>query len=54
MGKDTCYSITEYFNTSSLKFKNKLNVKPVKLCLYINLFSKFRRNWTFKKYKIAK
>ena len=51
-GRTICYSISEYFNTSSLKFKKKLNAKHLKLCLYIEFFKKFKRNYLLKSYKI--
>ena len=45
-GKKNIYSITEYFNYSSRKFKKKLNAKNVSLYLNIVLFKK--KFWTFK------
>ena len=50
LGRDTCYSVTECFNTSSRKFKEKLNAQYVFLGLYINLFKKYKRRWILKKY----
>lgn len=50
MGRDTCYSVTESFNTPSLRFKEKLNAQYVLLGLYINLFRKFRGRWVLKRY----
>jgi len=44
--RDTIYSITVYFNKSSLRFKKKLGVKHLKLYLYIGLFKKI--NWNFR------
>lgn len=52
MGKNTFYSISEVFNRPSIKFKKKLNAKFIKLCLFIELFKKFRWNLTLKKYKV--
>jgi len=49
-GKDTFYSVSEYFNNSTLKFKKKLNAKNLKLILYIELFKKLRRSITLRKY----
>lgn len=49
-GRDTCYSVTETFNTPSNNFKKKLNAKNMFLGLYINLFRKYRRRWILKRY----
>lgn len=49
-GKTRCYSITQYFNTSSQKFKAKLGAKHAELWLHIGLFGKFKRNFLLKKY----
>ena len=45
-GKKNIYSITEYFNYSSKKFKEKLKAKNISLYLNIVLFKK--KYWTFK------
>jgi GNAT superfamily N-acetyltransferase len=37
MGVDSCYSITETFNTPSFKFKQKLNAKIIFLALFVRL-----------------
>ena len=52
MGRIKFISITQYFNTSSLRFKKKLNAKPQKLYVCIYLFRKY--NWVIplKSYKI--
>lgn len=50
LGRDTCYSATESFNTPSMKFKKKLNAQNVFLGLYINLFRKYKTRWILKKY----
>ncbi|MDO5981722.1 GNAT family N-acetyltransferase [Flavivirga spongiicola] len=44
------YSITEYFNKSSIKFKKKLNSKHLTLFLSIVLFKKYYWNFTLRKY----
>ncbi len=49
-GRDTKYSISEYFNKSTIKFKNKLNSKHLKLYIYIGLFGKFKGNYLLKSY----
>jgi hypothetical protein len=50
-GRDDFYSITDYYNYSSLKFKKKLNSKHLKLHIYFNLFKKYRSNFVLKKYE---
>jgi len=50
MGRDTLYSISEYFNTPAIKFKRKLNARILKLSLYIRIFKKFERDFTLKTY----
>ena len=52
MGYDTCYSISDYFNTPSIKFKKKLNAKFLTLSLYVNMFKKFGWTWKLKEYKV--
>jgi len=44
-GRNIKYSITQYFNKSSIKFKKKLNSKHLKLYLSITLFKKY--HWSF-------
>lgn len=50
-GIDTKYSITDYFNKSSIKFKKKLNSKHLYLYLHLSLFNKLKWHFTLKKYK---
>ncbi|MFB9056386.1 hypothetical protein ACFFU9_06470 [Mariniflexile ostreae] len=50
-GRDVKYSITNYFNKSSAKFKNKLNSKNLSLHLSIVLFGKHTWNFKMKTYK---
>jgi hypothetical protein len=50
MGRDTLYSISEYYNTPAIKFKRKLNARILKLSLYIRLFKKFEWNFTLKSF----
>ncbi|MCG2462006.1 GNAT family N-acetyltransferase [Flavobacteriaceae bacterium F89] len=49
-GRDTNYSITEYFNKSSIKFKNKLNAKNLNLFIYFNFFGKWQKHYLLKTY----
>ena len=50
MGREFKYSITDYFNKSSLKFKNKLNAKHLKLYLHLHLFKKYNKHLLLKSY----
>jgi len=50
MGREICYSITECFNTPSVKFKEKLNAQFLLMGLHIRLFNKYRKNWILKRY----
>lgn len=50
-GREIKYSISNYFNKSSIKFKNKLNAKHLKLYLSIVLFKKVYWNFKLKDFK---
>jgi hypothetical protein len=50
MGRDVSYSITVYFNKSSIRFKKKLNAKHLKLYMYVGLFKKYHWNFLLKDY----
>ena len=52
MGRTKFISITQYFNTPSLRFKKKLNAKPQKLYVSIYLFKKYKWVILLKNYKI--
>ena len=49
-GIDKYYSISEYFNKPTLKYKKKLNIKPQKLYLSVILFKRWVFNFTLKSY----
>lgn len=49
-GYTECFSITQYFNKSSRRFKEKLNGYPTGLFLYFNLFKRFSRSLKLKEY----
>ena len=51
MGRNKFYSISQFFNTPSKKFKKKLNAKFLGLHLTIRLFKKYKWNWKLKDYK---
>lgn len=53
-GRDRLYSITAYFNKSSLKFKSKLGARHLSLQIYIGFFNKFERNFVLKRYSKAR
>lgn len=48
MGRDKIYSITQYFNKSSKKFKKKLKARNLRLYLYIILFKKYHYHFLLK------
>ncbi len=50
-GRQLCYSVTEYFNKSSLNFKKKLNAKHLKLYLHLGLFRRYRWDILLKTYQ---
>ena len=49
-GVDEIFSITSYFNKSSLRANQKMNIKHLNLFLYIGLFKRFHWNYTLKEY----
>lgn len=49
-GIDKYYSISEYFNKPTLRYKQKLNIKPQKLYLSVILFKRWVFNFTLKSY----
>ena len=49
-GVDKYYSISEYFNKPTLKYKQKLNIKPENLYLSVILFKRWLFNFTLKSY----
>lgn len=44
------YSVSEYFNKSTIKFKEKLNSEPIKLYLSMRFFKKWILNLTLKRF----
>ncbi|WP_337300157.1 hypothetical protein [Sediminicola sp. 1XM1-17] len=50
MGRDTKYSITEYFNKSSIKFKKKLNSEHQRLYIYFELFGRIKKHYLIRTY----
>tara|TARA_R110002051_G_scaffold53843_1_gene101096 strand:+ start:561 stop:1199 length:639 start_codon:yes stop_codon:yes gene_type:complete len=49
-GIETYYSISEYFNKPTIRYKQKLKVKPLKLYLSVILFKRKVFNFTLKSY----
>ncbi len=50
LGRYKLYSISDYFNTPSIRFKKKLNAKILELGLYVELLKKWHFNAKLKKY----
>jgi hypothetical protein len=50
LGRGRIYSGSDYFNTSSLRFKQKLNAKLIELHLVVILFKRWRRRFVLKTY----
>ncbi|MDX1402476.1 MAG: hypothetical protein R3245_11180 [Kiloniellales bacterium] len=44
-------SDSEYFNTPSVRFKNKLGADPLKLVLYVSVLHKFNKVFELKDYR---
>lgn len=51
-GRTNYYSITELFNTSALKFKEKLGARQLRLGLHIGLFNRLHWSITLKNYRV--
>ncbi|MGB5359796.1 MAG: GNAT family N-acetyltransferase [Eudoraea sp.] len=50
MGRNRIYSITQFFNKSSKRFKKKLNARHLQLFMYIILFKKYHYHFLIKNY----
>jgi len=50
MGRNKIYSVSEFFNSSAIKYKHKLNARNLKLVLFIQLFNKLKWSFTLKTY----
>ncbi|MGD0822340.1 MAG: GNAT family N-acetyltransferase [Desulfomonilia bacterium] len=51
MGCYKIYSITEYFNISAMRFKQKLGAKPILLLVKVYFLNKYSVNILLKRYK---
>jgi hypothetical protein len=50
MGRDSFYSYTDYFNTASRRFKNKLGAIDESLGVHVSLFGRLSRTFTLRRY----
>lgn len=50
IGRNKIYSVTEFFNPSASRYKQKLNARNLMLILYIEIFGKFNWSVTLKTY----
>ena len=50
MSRDKIYSVSEFFNSSAIRYKQKLNAKNLKLVFYIQLFKRLKWSLTLKTY----
>lgn len=50
MGRTRFYSYTDYFNTAARRFKAKLGARNEAIKLHVNLFGKWSRTFTLKRY----
>jgi len=51
MGRRRFYSYTDYFNTRARRFKLKVGAVNEALRIHIDLFGRFSRTWTIRKYR---
>ena len=51
LGRDTFHSITHCSNKPAVRFKEKLNAKPLKLFIRIRLLKKWSWSWKIKNYR---
>jgi hypothetical protein len=50
LGRDKTYSVSVLFNSSAIRYKEKLNAKNLKLILYLELFKKIKWSITLRNY----
>ena len=50
MGRNKIYSVSEFFNKTAIKYKQKLNARNLKLILFIRLFNKCKWKFLLKSY----
>jgi GNAT superfamily N-acetyltransferase len=51
LGRNTFYSITLCSNEPAVRFKKKLNAKPLILAIHVRLFKKWHWSWKIKNYR---
>jgi len=51
MGRNKIYSVSVFFNSSAIRYKEKLNAKNIKLILYVEILKRLKRSFTLKTYK---
>ena len=49
-GRHRLYSVSEYVNTSAIKFKKKLDARNLELAVFVNLFNKRQFQFSHRKY----
>jgi len=49
-GVDVFYSLCDYFNTPSVRYKQKMNARVQKLGLFVSIGKKYSRNWILREY----
>jgi len=49
-GVDVFYSVCDYFNTPSVRYKKKMNARVHKLGLFVAIGNKYSRSWILKEY----
>jgi hypothetical protein len=50
MGRNKIYSVSVFFNSAAIRYKQKLNAKNIKLILYVEFFKKLKWSFTLKTY----
>ena len=50
MGRERIYSVSVYFNSAAIRYKDKLKARNLKLILYLELFKRLKWSFTLKTY----
>lgn len=50
MGRKKIYSVSAFFNSSAIRYKEKLNAKNIRLVLYLEIFKRIKGSFTLKTY----
>ena len=53
IGRQKFLSTADFFNTPAIKFKKKLDAKPLQVVFYVNLFTKFEKIFVLKNYGLS-